>query len=247
MTIDELYNTSANQWILLTFNEIYDELVKRNAYTNHDLTDKEIYIETSFKYHSCILQTCDQLERITVFLKRFDKKFFSSNNITQSDFIQYHLEMYLSKLYTLFDLLLKYTNIVFQLNIKPSKCSYQIIKQKLITQKETLRILDNIHCNLKDGQFIRNQLIHENLLQKQGSFDRLSSEELLWCQYDKLDINPDISNEYLRPKHIVDFLLKRERTKIINLIQSNNAILNEYINIFNDNMIETIKNKLCAY
>lgn len=247
MTIEELNNTDESKWLLFKFQEFYEEMKQRNAFEKNDYSPQEKYIENCFNYHSRILDTCSQLEQITIFMRRFDKKYFISNGIGQAEFIQYHLEVYVNKLYTLGELLLQLTNVIYQLDIKPSQCSFQKVKNKLDNELQSYRILEQFFTNLKNWRLIRNRTVHENRFSKDDTFDRLSTEEMLWRHYDSMNYTPKIDWIIIKPRHFVDWFLKQERKNKIQFIRKNNLETNKYIALFDKSTNEKIKFKMAMH
>ena len=247
MTLDELNSTDESKWILFTFQKFYEGMKLRNAFEKQDFTVQEKYIQDCFNYHSQILDTCSQLEQISIYMRRFDKKYFSSNGIGQADFIQYHLEVYVNKLYTLSELLLLYTNSIYGLEIKTSQCSFQKIKNNLDNDLQSVKILEMFFKNLKNWRLIRNKTVHENKFSKDQSFERLATEEMLWRQYEILDYEPEIDWRIIKPRHFVDWFLKQERKNKIEFIKKNNQGTNKYVNMFDKSTIDEIKIKMAMH
>lgn len=244
MTTEELNHTSESKWILFTYDKIYQRVKKTPSFTYEDFNKQEKYISNCFEYHSRILNTCTQLEQVIIFMRRFDKNYFKSNGIGQSDFIQYHLEVYVGKLFTLMELLFQYTNIIYQLELKPKQCSLKNIKKKIKKENLTIKVLSTFYDNLAYWRLIRNRTVHQNKFSKDEEFERLSAEEFLWLQYESLNHEPEIDWIVVKPRHFVDWFLKQERRKKIKFIKNNNYGTNDYIASFDKYTVPEIKQKM---
>lgn len=244
MTLTELSETPESKWILFTYIECYEKMKSRNAFEKQDYSPQERYIQNCFNYHTRIFETCSQLEQVTIFMRRFDKKYYRSNDIGQADFIQYHLEVYVNKLYTLAELLFQYTNVIYELNLTPFQCNLKKIKCKLDEDLQSIKVLDKFCKNLENWRLIRNKTVHENKFSKDETFERLSTEEFLWKNYEKFNHEPKIDWITVKPRHFVDWFLKQERKKKINFIRKNNLGTNKYVHLFDKSTIDEIKLKM---
>ncbi|WP_133249987.1 Cthe_2314 family HEPN domain-containing protein [Marinifilum breve] len=215
----------------------------KNVWESDNYSSEEKYIEACFHQQTNILEVCAQLEKITVYLRRFDKNYFTKNQISQSDFIQYHLEVYTNKIFTLFELILAFINTVYELDLKPRQCNLKNIKKKL-NEQNIINLLISLSDNLNSWRDIRNKTVHHNKFTKDNEFHRLSMEESYWIHCEKLGIEPKVDLKFTMPKHFVDWALREERREKIKFIKQNNLGLNSYIHVLNTRVMKQIKRKM---
>lgn len=231
MTSNDLNNTIESQYFLQAYVNlgIFNDANKQ--INRQDFSINQLYIIDCFILFSSLLETASELENITIFLNRFDKKYFINKGISQSYYIQYHLQTYVSKLFTITELFLLLTNQIYNFNLTPKKCNFTNIIKK--TENQHLKtLLINIFQNLKTWRSVRNASVHHNVFKKSDYFEMLSAEEFLWTIADKLNEKLDVDFVNIRPKSFVDFFIKQERHKKVNFIKENNEVINDYIYLY---------------
>lgn len=241
MTLAELHSTEESKWILTEHAKIVRKLGSNKDFSRANHTKEELYIIDCFVLYSRLLETCTQLDKIPVFLRRYDKKFFSDNDIGQADFIQYHLEVYIGKLFTIAEIILNLTNEIYIFELKPKQRNFQNITKLLDDSSESKKILISLFANLKNWRLIRNNSVHRNRFSKDEKYEKLSMQESLWMSFEKLEYDLEIDWVFIKPRHIVDYFLRQERRTKIQFIQENNLGLYEYIDYYLKSVITDLK------
>lgn len=243
MTLNEIYKTKEIEWLFETFHGHYEIMKVKNVWESGNYSVEEKYIETCFHQQMNILEVCTQLDKITVYLRRFDRNYFGENEISQSDFIQYHLEVYTNKIFTLYELIIAFVNTVYELGLKPRQCNLKNIKSKL-NEQVVVGILKSLSDNLNSWRDMRNKAVHHNKFIKDNVFHRLSTEESYWIQCEKLGIEPKVDWKFIMPRNFVNWGLKEERRSKIKFLKENNLGMYSYIHVLNVRMIQQIKRKM---
>ena len=240
MTLEELHRTEESRWFLNEFGKLTFKLKSKEKISREIYSKEELYIIDCFNLYSRLLETCSQLEQIPVYLRRFNRKYFLDNDIGQADYIQYHLEVYVGKLFTIGELILSLTNEVFNLNLKPRQCNFTNIMKKL-KNDSTKKIITKFYDNIEYWRLIRNDLVHRNRFDKDDKFEQLSIEEFYWRTSEKLNQKVEVDRNFVKPRHFVDSFLKQERKKKIDLIKKNNIGINKYIDYYLKSIINELK------
>jgi len=243
MTLDDLHNTEESEWILNEYSKIHKKINNTSVYSRENHTKEELYIIDCFVLYSRLMETCTQIDKIPVYLSRFDKKYFSNNEIGQTDFIQYHLEVYIGKLFAIAEIMLSLTNEIYKFELKPKQRNFQNIMKLLDDSKVSKKILVSLFDNLKNWRLIRNDTVHRNIFNKDEKFERLSMQESLWMHSERIEYDLEIDWVFVKPRHFVDYFLKQERKTKVQFIQKNNLGLFKYIDYYLKSIINELRDK----
>ena len=231
MTLDDLHKTIQSNWLLKQQARL-TELMKKENVSRTDFSEGQLYMLDCFMLYARLMETCTQIENIPVYCRRFDRKYYHSNRIGQADFIQYHIEVYINKLFTISEIILSLTNEVYKLNLKPKQCNLLNIKKKLGPINPTTVVLEKLFKNLQNYRQIRNDSVHRNRFSKEDRYDRLSHEENLWMYSKEFGYELKVDWKFIRPPHFIDYFLKKERRDKIKFILDNNQGLFDYIDLY---------------
>ncbi|MCF8374176.1 MAG: hypothetical protein K9H64_21315 [Bacteroidales bacterium] len=240
MTSEELHKTEESRWILNEYSKLTIKSKSKKDISRKIYSKEQLYVIECFMLFSRLLETCTQLEQIPIHLRRFDKKYFLDNDVGQADFIQYHLEVYVGKLFTIAELILSLTNEVFDLRLKTRQCNLKNILKNL-KNEQTKKIISALSENLENWRLIRNDSVHRNRFNKEENFERLSIEEFFWMTSEKLNQKVEVDWIFVKPRHFVDYFLKQERKKKIDFIKKNNHGINKYIDFYLKSIFEELK------
>ncbi len=124
--------------------------------------ERDNYIMATFLSTIRILHTCEELEFVPIFIRRFgDKKFLEKNNINRIKYTRYHLENHFIKVSTLFDQLCKLVSIVYRLGIPEKRVNYNNVKENSHTKdSESIKYLKTIEEKTNEIKRIRNIIVH---------------------------------------------------------------------------------------
>lgn len=153
-----------------------------------------------FENSISIISTINILDNIPIYLKSFSpNKIYIINDITQYDYVKYHLEVYHIKLITLFDQLLLLTNTVFDLGFPAKQCTFiNLLSNNHLKNSETALVLKKINKDLQIFKEIRNTIIHKGEY-KDKSFHEFEIDYIL-CRYAKdLSVTKDYIKKLLKP------------------------------------------------
>lgn len=195
----------------------------------HLLTDKEKYIVSVHNDLVRIDACIEQMEYVSVFVRRFPlKDYYKKNGINQLNYIQYHLETLSHKVATLLDLMKLMVNVVYQAEITERDCSWDNLK-KIIDQKEKPMKIINIYFD-----FFGDMIEFRHNVTHKGKFrdDAMKKINLdygfsLYEQMKNLGIEPSAEMLRMRPLWLIEYEIKNYRKN--RLEQINNHIQQIYI------------------
>ena len=178
------------------------------------------------------------INKVVVFLKRFPtRKFYEENEITELDYIKYHLEVFFHKVATGSDLLKLLVNVLFELNICNKKCNTKSLKEK-IPSKYSLQFIGLIEAydeSFKNIKFFRHKNSHEAKFYD-DKFDRLEIYDRLYRNNKKYDLNTE-ELQFLMPEGYLDFSIKELRKDKIEWVKNAIDVYETYIDRIIENSI----------
>ena len=178
------------------------------------------------------------LEKVAVFLRRIpDKRFYEENEISELDYVKYHLEVFFHKVATGSDLLKLLVNVVFELNIPNRSCNMKNLQKKLPDEhhKGFIKLIDAYDKTFKTIKFFRNKSSHEGKFYD-NEFERLAMFDNLYRNSKKFDTETD-SLEIIMPVGYLDFKIKELRKDKIKWITDAIDAYEKYIDKIMENSI----------
>lgn len=177
----------------------------------------------------------DDLKRVIIFLRRIPtKKFYEENEISELDYVKYHLEVFFHKVATGSDLLKLLVNVLFELKIDNRKCNLRNLKKNLSEQhhKGFINLIEAYDETFERIKFFRNKSSHEAKFYD-DEFERLAMFDNLYRDSKKFDIETETLNQIM-PVGYLEFKIKELRMGKIEWIAE---AINSY-EIFIDKIIE---------
>jgi hypothetical protein len=194
------------------------------------LSPDEKYLLKFFNLNNNLLNSCDHLKYVIVFLKRFPhRKFYGKNSILEADYIQYHLEMFEHKLFTIFEILKLITNHVYQLKMPIRSCNLKSLIKYLGEQNLTITVLSEIDKQLLYWRKHRNYFVHQGEFIKDSKFDFLKTAEYYSFIAEKYKVEYDTN---LIPGIVIKFSLKGFKKKRIKECDDNCSGIIQFIDSF---------------
>ncbi len=150
------------------------------------------------------------LNKVTVFLKRFPtRKYYEENEITELDYIRYHLEVFFHKVATGSDLMKLLVNVLFELNITNKQCNLKKLKEKVPNKyiNPFIGLIEAYDETFKSIRFFRNKNSHEAKFYDK-EFERLEMFDRLYRNSKKFDLS---IKQIIMPEGYLEFSIKEFR------------------------------------
>lgn len=177
----------------------------------------------------------DDLKKVIIFLLRIPtKKFYEENEISELDYVKYHLEVFFHKVATGSDLLKLLVNVLFDLKIDNRKCNLINLKKNLSEQHHQgfIDLIEAYDETFETIKFFRNKSSHEAKFYD-DEFERLAMFDNLYRNSKKFDIETETLNQIM-PVGYLEFKIKELRKGKIEWITE---AINSY-EMFIDKIIE---------
>ena len=176
------------------------------------------------------------INKVVVFLKRFPtRKFYEENEITELDYIKYHLEVFFHKVATGSDLLKLLVNVLFELNIANKQCNTKKLKEKIPNKyiNPFIGLIEAYDESFKNIKFFRHKNSHEAKFYD-DKFDRLEMYDRLYRNSKKFDLSIK-EFQIIMPEGYLDFSIKELRKDKIEWVKNAIDVYETYI----DKIIES--------
>lgn len=180
----------------------------------------------------------DDLRKIIVFLRRIPfKNFYAENDISELDYIKYHLEVFFHKVSTGSDLLKLLVNVLFDLQIENRKCNIPNLRKKIPTKydKSFLQLIEAYDDTFKGVKYFRNKNSHEAKFYDE-EHSNLDLYDNLYRQSKKFELETD-SLRFIMPECVLEFRTKEFRKDKIRWIQDALVSYETYTNKIIENAI----------
>lgn len=113
------------------------------------LNSLEKYASRVFFSYNRIIKTIEDVNRVKLFFRRFPfREFYKQNDLYESDYYQYHLEVYSHKIATFEDTLLILSNEILMLGFLEQQCTWRYNNYCIALKKKLFRRL----CDSKTYQ-----------------------------------------------------------------------------------------------
>jgi len=198
----------------------------------HLFAPEETYIQTVFDIYTRLLSTLDQLNYIPAFLSRLPAKgHLEHNEITELNYLQYHLEVYVHKMHTILEIMRLLVNEIYVFGLSEKDCTWENLR-KCPGMKNSLvgKILNSYFKSFKGIIDIRHYNTHRGIF-KDSAMEELNLHVLVYSFAKKFDMDITPYKE-LYPEFLLKHNLKKLRTRRRkDIIQSNKGV-EEYIDQF---------------
>jgi hypothetical protein len=173
----------------------------------------------------------EEINKIIIFSRRFsDSKYYESNNINLSDYVNYHFEVYLHKIHTILDIMRLTINHAYNLQLEERDCSWKNIKDRGISGK-VRDIITSYYLYFKPIINLRHANTHKaknvNTL-----FTKYSGYLELKKRYKKANLEFPQELKELVPELVLNFKLRQYRKEKISNITEGKEKAREYIDSF---------------
>lgn len=197
----------------------------------------KLNIDINSKYVA-LVNIKDDLKKVVVFLRRIpNKKFYEENEISELDYVKYHLEVFFHKVATGSDLLKLLVNVVFELDIPNRSCNMKSLQKKLPEKhhQSFLKLIDAYDETFKSIKFFRHKSSHEGKFYD-DEFDRLYMFDDLYRNSKKFDLETE-SLIVLMPEFLLEFKIKELRKDKIKWITDAIDAYEKYIDKIIENSL----------
>ncbi|MFH4965832.1 Cthe_2314 family HEPN domain-containing protein [Gaetbulibacter sp. M235] len=234
-TINLLYSTSV----------IINDLSKKPGFkygqnNYHLLNIYEKYLSDVGKINSELRSVFEQIDFISIFLRRFpSKKFYHENGIGELEYIQYHTEVLFHKVHTISEIMKLLVNEVYCLGIERKDCNWKRLNQKLPKETPCLAQIENYHETFKEYIDYRHLNTHRGIYIDDEK-DSIENEYGLGIYLIAKSLNYELGDDFKKafPKVLIDYkikILKKERIKFLCEIQNKiNKSLKSFLTTLNE-------------
>ena len=197
---------------------------------HHLLSETGKYSVKVFEINNRLLQLGDDLDKIVVFLRRFpNKAFYESNGLFQHDYIKYHMEVFLHKIYTILEVKKIAINTLFNLGLKEYESKWEKLKQyDEFKDSQAFDILNNYRTSFKQILDLRNVNTHRAIL-KDDVLENLVMEIDMHESAKILEIDLIKSNGYPRDLWVLETIMKKHQSERMKFIKDSTKIAKKYI------------------
>lgn len=206
----------------------------------HFTSIQKLNIDISSKFAD-LANIKDDLKKVVIFLRRMpSKKFYEENEISELDYVKYHLEVFFHKVATGSDILKLLVNVVFELEVPNKNCNMKILQKKVPEEyhQSFLKLIDAYDETFKTIKFFRNKSSHEAKFYD-DEFQRLANYDFLYRSSKKLDMEMEALNLII-PVEFLEFEIKALRKVKIEWIT-------EAINAYEKYIDKIIENSIYFY
>lgn len=188
------------------------------------LKGQEEYASRVFFRHQRVVKTITDVGRVKLFFRRYPlKEYYKQNDLYESDYYQYHLEVYSHKIATFEDTLLILSNEILNLGFPEKKCKWtnklfdKSLKEACFGAYAFQRYIKE---SLEDNKLLRNLNSHrayfrEEIFDREGAvvrlFDQLKSEEILEMPLGHLPFHSANKQIQQRRKEYIESFEKRKK------------------------------------
>ena len=197
----------------------------------------EFSVEQS--YHHCVfwyarnmIEAFEQLIQATIYIKGFPKpRSYFKQGITQYDWIQYHLHLYVVRIVGLYDIALQLTNGVLRLGIEERQIRKETVEDNLwVNSTGVSELLCDFRKLISREKKRRNLFLHYGDRWKLDELDRLE----IICMVDKLNVTPKYSANWTKElfQSDIDRLTKRMSNEVSSLEDKANELFDGLMPIY---------------
>lgn len=222
---EDLYNNGFLQTVMgLTMTTLNDVMEKDYK----GLTELQRYLFDFNMYNNRLLNTLNEIGYITIFLRCFPlKSFYKENDITEEEYIKYHLESYFHKLFIVRELFRCLINSVYDLKLERPIMSN--LEKKLGADNKSIILLNDFETKFYYYRVIRNEGVHKGLFRLDEEFDNLSFIFDFNSFWDKVKLEkPNI----LLSEFDIEIYARNYRKKKVEIIHKNLIGIERYIDLF---------------
>jgi hypothetical protein len=220
---------------------------KLGKQNRHLFTPGEEYIQSVFDIYTRLLNTIDQLNYIPAFLSRLPSKtHLETNAITELNYVQYHLEVYVHKMHTVLEIMRLLVNEVYAFGLKEKDCSWENLRKfPGMNNSQAGKILNSYFKSFKDIIDIRHYNSHRGIF-KDSAMEELGLHVLIYsfARKFKMDITP--YNE-LYPEFLLKHNLKKLRTRRRKDIMQRNKSVEIYMDQLCTALLPEFNSKLTNF
>lgn len=160
------------------------------------LSAEQTYHHCVFWYAKNMVEAFKQLNQVTMYIRDFPKpRSYFKQGITQYDWSQYHLHVYIVRIVSLYDIALKLTNGVFRLGVEDRQVRKDTVEDNLWVNRT--RVSERL-CDLRKSRLRvrkpRNLFVHSGDLWKLDELDMLE----IICLANKLHVTSKYSANSIR-------------------------------------------------
>ncbi|WP_017259512.1 Cthe_2314 family HEPN domain-containing protein [Pedobacter arcticus] len=223
--------------LITSLSKSINDLDKRQGFilgenNHHLLNPEEKYISYVSKVHSNLIEVNNQISYIRIFLMRYPfKQHYKKNNISELEYIQYHMEVLFHKTHTVLEIMKLLVNKVYDLKIPEKDCNW-LNMCKYINRKELCmkyidsyyktfeNIIDSRHLSSHRGLFFDNQ--KDNIEIDMG---------FSLYKFEGYEVDEEL--KMIFPLRFIEFEIKRYKKSRVELVEKiilhKNKILKEFL------------------
>lgn len=178
------------------------------------------------------------LRKVVVFLKRFPtRNYYEENEITELDYIKFHIEVFFHKVATGSDLLKLLVNVLFELNIDNKQCNTKKLKEKIPNKyiNPFIGLIEAYDESFRQIKFLRHKNSHEAKFYDK-EFERLEMFYTLYKNSEKYDLSI-IELQIMMPERLLEFKIKELRRNRMRWVEEAIIVYETYIDKIMENSI----------
>lgn len=197
----------------------------RNGYVfgannHHLLNEEEKYHSRVFRIQSSLVQTCEQLGHIKIYLNRYPfKKYYLQKNISQLEYIQYHTEVLFHKIHTISEIMKLLLNEVYQFGISEKDCSWFKIVEKLPKSAEPMLCLDTYFKTFSNLIDLRHRNTHRGYYEDKEKDDIDLKYGYAFYKFENSGFEMDEELKQRLPLPLINRLIREHRKKRVKLVE----------------------------
>lgn len=173
----------------------------RKIEINSILEKEDRDVLKTFDFNNQLLNTLKKIKIVRVLIRKTPgKKYLYSKDISQADYLKYHLENYYHQIFTYYEIIRLMINHVYKLGLKERQCNFINLSKKINKKDSVYSFLVTLENSVKMHNNIRNRISHYGEEIKLNKSEFIEIQETLSIISEPIEFrkNDSFENKYFR-------------------------------------------------